>query len=970
MEEDERTRASRADSIDSGAAIDATNADGHGDDELPVERLLPGAALGRYAVLGQLGAGAMGVVYAAYDGQLERKVAIKVVKLDRRDVGSSGTGVPRLLREAQALARLSHPNVVPIFDVGSEGDRMFLAMELVEGETLREWLDHRPRRWREIVELMIGAARGLAAAHAAQIVHRDFKPDNVLVGADASGANRLGIARVSDFGLARGLQEEVELISNPIDSHDSLSRTLTRTGSVMGTPGYMAPEQHFGRPAEPRSDQYAFCVSLYEGLYGTRPFTAGAIEAVARQKWTNTIADPGSARPRGMPEELHRIIVRGLQRDPEARFASMEDLIAALERVLHRPSRAPWIAGIVVVGVVAGAWAVSMRPRACNDARAQLSAVWDDARASAVEAAFAAAQTRASETMWPRVQQGLDDYATRWADVYEGLCRSGDDATARLDAGMACLRTRKGELAAVVDALAAADRGTVHAAFELVDSLDAPDACTDASTVTDDDPIRAARRTVVADEVAATTARADAAQYPQAIELGEIALAHARELGDATLECTVEIQLGIAKARSGRYDEAERHYTATFWHAREHGLDDLALEAATRMVFLLGAEVEDGPRSRDWLRHAEAQLARTGAYQTRAHASLLQNAAQVHELLGDLPRAEQDLREALAVRKLTDAEDSRSVSTLRNNLGTMLAGRGRLEEALAMHTLARANRVSRLGPVHPDVAMSDINIAHVLTRLARYHEAIDHLDQADALVAETMGELSPMMATLRSIRGVVWLNLGRNDLAELEFQAVLAFRVLRLGPSHPSVGSAWNLVGAGFDRPEDGELGNVFFRRALAIFESAGEVAAIEAAQTRMNIGVVLMRVGKLAEAEPLIRSSFAELERSKGPEDPIMSQSLLARARLEVELGHYEAGLADLDRARVIDRAVGMGAIERAANKFHRARALWELDRDRPAAHALAREARVLAAADADVPTGELKMIDAWLATHPEPAK
>ncbi|HWB78929.1 MAG TPA: serine/threonine-protein kinase [Nannocystaceae bacterium] len=964
MEEDERTRASRADSIDSGA-IDATNADGIGDDELPVERLLPGAALGRYAVLGQLGAGAMGVVYAAYDGQLARKVAIKVVKLDRRDVGSSGTGVPRLLREAQALARLSHPNVVPIFDVGSEGDRMFLAMELIEGETLREWLDHRPRRWREIVEVMIGAARGLAAAHAAQIVHRDFKPDNVLVGG-------LGIARVSDFGLARGLQEEVELISNPIDSHDSLSRTLTRTGSVMGTPGYMAPEQHFGRPAEPRSDQYAFCVSLYEALYGMRPFTAGAIEAVARQKWTNTITDPGSARPRGMPEELHRIIVRGLDRDPEARFAKMEDLIVALERVLHRPSRVPWIAGAAVVAVVAGAWAVSMRPRACDDARAQLGDVWNDTRASAVEAAFASAPTRASATMWPRVQQGLDDYATHWAEVHEGLCRAGDDATTRLDAGMACLRARKGELAAVIDALAAADRGTVHAAFELVDSLDDPSACTDPATIAapDDDPMRAARRIMVGDEVAATSARVEAAQYPQAIELGEVALEHARALADATLECTVEIQLGIAKARSGRYDEAERHYTATFWHAREHGLDDLALEAATRMVFLLGAEVEDAPRSRDWLRHAEAQLARTGAYQTRAHASLLQNAAQVHELLGDLPRAEQDLRDALEVRKLTDAEDSRSVSTLRNNLGTMLAGRGRLEEALAMHTLARANRVSRLGPVHPDVAMSDINIAHVLTRLARYHEAIDHLYQADALVAETMGQLSPMMATLRSIRGVLWLNLGRNDLAALEFQAVLAFRVLRLGPSHPSVGSAWNLVGAGFDRPEDGELGNVFFRRALTIFESAGEVGAIEAAQTRMNIGSVLMRVGKIAEAEPLVRDAFAELERSKGPDDPIMSQSLLARARLEVELGHYEAALADLDRARAIDRAIGMGAIERAANKFHRARARWQLDRDRPAAHALAREARALAAADADVPTGELKMIDAWLATHPEPAR
>ncbi|MBC8073970.1 MAG: serine/threonine protein kinase, partial [Deltaproteobacteria bacterium] len=354
---DERTQSNTRVSLERSDSLDSGTDDGRESDvaERPVE-LKPGAALGRYAVLGQLGAGAMGIVYAAYDGKLERKVAIKVVKFDHRDRGSTASGVPRLLREAQALARLSHPNVVPIYDVGTEHDRLFLAMELIEGRTLREWLDRRPRGWREILRLMIQAGRGLAAAHAAQIVHRDFKPDNVLV---REGGPRGDEALVTDFGLARGVQDELEPSSGAIDSHDSLSRTLTRTGSVMGTPGYMAPEQHFGRPAEPRSDQYAFCVTLFEALYGMRPFAGVAIDAIARHKWSHTFTEPGSARPAGMPEQLHRLILRGLDRDLDRRFASMDALLAELEGMLATRSRVPWIVGGVLVAIVAGSWIAS-----------------------------------------------------------------------------------------------------------------------------------------------------------------------------------------------------------------------------------------------------------------------------------------------------------------------------------------------------------------------------------------------------------------------------------------------------------------------------------------------------------------------------------------------------------------------------------------------------------------------------------
>jgi eukaryotic-like serine/threonine-protein kinase len=962
---DERTQSTKRGSLESdSAASSATNRDGAQGDERPNE-LLPGAALGRYAVLEQLGAGAMGIVYAAYDGKLERKVAIKVVKFDRRDQGSRDNGVPRLLREAQALARLAHPNVVPIYDVGSQGDRMFLAMELIEGRTLREWLDRRPRGWREIVALMIQAGRGLAAAHAAQIVHRDFKPDNVLVRA-AEGDGRDDHAWVTDFGLARGMQDEMEPISNPIDSHDSLSRTLTRTGSVMGTPGYMAPEQHFGRPAEPRSDQYAFCVTLYEALYGMRPFSAVGLEAVARLKWTNTVAEPGSARPSGMPEELHRLILRGLDRDPERRFASMNELVGRLEALLVHRSRAPWIAAAAVVALVAGTWVWSSRPSRCPDAQAQLDGVWDRERAAEVERAYATAGTRASETMWPRVQSRLDEYAAQWVVVHRQLCEHGGSA-AGLDAGMSCLRARRGELAAVVEVLRTADRGTVHASLELLDSLVPIEGCAE-----HDDPIadpeREALRAPVADEVAATRAHVEGVQLARAIALGETALAHARALGDIELVGEAELQLGIATARSGRFDEAERYYTDAFWAAREHGLDTLAFAAARRMVFLLASDLEDVDRAEQWVRHAEAQLARIGAYETSEHASLLQNTALMYGERGDMVLAEQALRHALEIRKRTEPDDSRDASMLRNNLGTMLSAQGRLEEALAMHALARANRVARLGPVHPEVAMSDINLAQVLALAGRNHEALARIERARPIIAETLGEFTPMMSTLHSIRGAVWMYLGRNELALLDFDAVLVFRITRLGADHRSVGSAWNLIAAALDRPADGDVALRFFHRALAIQETAGGSSSTEAILTRMNIGMTLLRVGRATEAAPIVRAAYEDLMKRRPAAHPDVAQATISMARIEIAIGHYELALELLEQARKLDRTIGLSSIERPTTKFQRARALWELDRDRVAAHAMVREARALVAADADSRTAELSAIDEWLTAHPRP--
>ncbi|HET6585525.1 MAG TPA: serine/threonine-protein kinase, partial [Nannocystaceae bacterium] len=225
----------------------------------------PGARVGRYVLLERIGMGGMGIVYAAFDPELDRRVALKLLR------GSAGEARAdlRLLREARALAKLTHPNVVPVFDVGSAAGRPYVAMEFVEGQTLTRWLAARPRSQAEILRVFGEAGRGLAAAHAIGIVHRDFKPDNVLLGGSGDDGRVPAIVRVGDFGLARPVtatssRTSADAIALPSDADEPLDASpLTRVGLVLGTPSYMAPEQHRGEDATPATDQYALCVSLY-----------------------------------------------------------------------------------------------------------------------------------------------------------------------------------------------------------------------------------------------------------------------------------------------------------------------------------------------------------------------------------------------------------------------------------------------------------------------------------------------------------------------------------------------------------------------------------------------------------------------------------------------------------------------------------------------------------------------------------
>lgn len=332
----------------------------------PTADAVPYAKVDRYELDSRLGAGSMGVVYQAWDPQLERPVAIKVL---HNDVAAEAKARQRLVREAKSLARLSHPNVIQVYDVGTDGDRVFVAMELVDGETLGQWLRRAPRTWRETAAIMTDAGRGVAAAHRAGLVHRDLKPDNILIGRD-------GRVRVLDFGLARVNAPAPDAADQPHARERSgphrrsggpsaPATTLTETGTVVGTPLYMAPEQLLdGRSATAVSDQFSFCVTFYEALYGRRPFDGSTLPSIVANMSQGNVCEP--AADHAVPRRVFELIQRGLAKDPEQRWPGLDAFLSELGEVMRMQvaggsrSRVAWwvVAGLVLVVGLVAVWMV------------------------------------------------------------------------------------------------------------------------------------------------------------------------------------------------------------------------------------------------------------------------------------------------------------------------------------------------------------------------------------------------------------------------------------------------------------------------------------------------------------------------------------------------------------------------------------------------------------------------------------
>ena len=442
----------------------------------------PTQRVGRFVLLEQVGAGAMGRVYAAYDPELDRKIALKLIR--STEPSAMGQRRARLLREAKSMARLSHPNVLPVYDAGVHGEEVFIAMEFVRGGTLRQWLKQEERGWREVLRVFVEAGRGLEAAHAAQVVHRDFKPDNVLIGED-------GRVRVVDFGLARAPatdpDEAAPTEPSQLDPDSVADSKLTRTGAVMGTPAYMSPEQFEGEEADARSDQFSFCVSLWEGLYGRRPFRGkdmfALVDAINSRDY---VPVPRGARAPGWIREA---LERGLSARPSARFPGMAQLLAELDRDPDARRRR-WLgvvggAGMLAAGAMGYAVVDQDATALCQGGVERLAGVWDEERRQAVQRAFDATGRSFSTAAWEGASKVLDEFSAEWVSMHREVCEAtqvrGEQSQALMDRRMVCLERRRSALRATVETFVDADVGVVERAVEAARALPEVSVCGETS---------------------------------------------------------------------------------------------------------------------------------------------------------------------------------------------------------------------------------------------------------------------------------------------------------------------------------------------------------------------------------------------------------------------------------------------------------------------------------------------------------
>ncbi len=931
-----------------------------------VEPLAPGARVGRYVVGERIGRGGMGVVYAARDPDLDRTIALKVLRTDTREPAEAVQ--QRMLREARALARVSHPNIVRIFDVGVvEGDaraRVWLAMELVRGITLSDWIAHAKPDATAIVEVFAAAGRALAAAHAAGIVHRDFKPSNVLV-------DEAGNPRVVDFGLALALGDTLDEATGEGASSSSASRDVrvTTTGMVVGTPAYMAPEQHLGAVADAWSDQFAFCIALWEALYGRRPFAGERREDLARTVVKGELPRPPSDR--GVSPTVHAAIVRGLAREPSARWPDMHALVAELSPARRR-SPVRLLAGLAgVVGVVGGLaiWLDEREPP-CGGGEARMVDVWDDARRGAVESAFLATDRRHATDSWARVRERLDGHRDAWTSMHRDVCernRAAPDEVA-LDLRMTCLERRREELRALVDVLASADGDVVDRAFGSALRLSPISRCADvdatAGEVAPPDPSIAAEVERLRAASADAKALADAGRYERAHAIVAEIEPVARTLGYAPVHAEVLHRLGVVEVALGRAEEGARAHEEAALLAQAHRHDEVVADAATALVYVLGFTLARRDEALAWGEHASAALDRLGDDRLR-RAVLLGHLGLVYERAGDYPAAVEHDELALQTWIELAGESLPDAARVKNSLGNVVFRQGDVDRARALWTSAHETFVATLGPDHPDIALPLNNLATSDIRLGNDEDGERRLREVVAIWERALGPEHPRLATPLTNLAVLERDRGNYAASDALERRTLEIREQALGPDHTDV--AMSLAGLAFSAWKQGRRTEAvsLFRRGIEIRERAQGAEHPELAASLSNLALVLSEEGEHASAIATARRSVAVRERAFGEDNVEVARSLHPLAVALRAAGRADEAVPVVERAlRLREAAERIDAAEIAELQVELADVLGEVQREPERARALLQQARSQYVALDD--TAQVDDIDARLAALP----
>jgi tetratricopeptide (TPR) repeat protein len=904
----------------------------------------------------------MSFVYLAHDPELDRDVALKLMRVR---VGPEGAR--RLHREAQALAKLSHPNVVPVYDAGMVGGQAFVAMEYVPGKTLRQWLKG-TRTWREIVDVMMDAGRGLAAAHARGLIHRDFKPDNVLIGDD-------GRVRVLDFGLARlaGMLEGSVYPSNP-SSRDSVppsSRStpgpvsvpptstpssgvpaapssgpslgpssgrslsgpeayVTRADQLIGTPAYMAPEQVRRDHVDERTDVYAYGVTFYEALYGVRPFAAAKLEPAgsAARTVTTITSDAGPRVPAapkkkiGAPGYMQRIVLRALEHDPRDRWASMDEMLAALARDPYRKWRRAGAAaaGLLTIGAVAAGFAHERsKERMCHGGTTRAEMTWGGRVKDGVRAAFARTGLPYANDAADAVARELDSYTTRLAERTDDACAAtrlrGEQSQEALDLRTACYERRWHEVEALVDVLSRADDETVTKATQAAHTLSPVDDCADVASL---------RATIPEPKSPEAAAKVDALDHRLAAAVAAYRIGqskHAATLADGLLDEARQVGFPPIVAR------------IDFWRARSYA--DLGEGDKSIPAFREAFRVALASREDRVLKDSAARLAQEYIYASKPDE---------FDYWADVAQAAID----------RGAPDPDLQSFLDHTRCVALWGRGKILSRLA----CLEKHAAKVEPVRPldEWELTTLGLAAV--DVGQFDRGVEYARRGYEYSLRVNGPLHPRTLEMRMYVCRAQIDDGDYDAAEKTCSATLDALQRVAGDNQA-------LVGRGRIYLIDVLIGDKKYdeaRAQLALATKNGaDAAAVEDSTARIDAAT-----GHADRALPHFREALAE-EQDLPAEHPDVIGAKLALGRALLDSGAMADARTLLDEDLAAADRAELSPIQHAEVEFADARVLWEAGAaTRPRALELARKALEAYAASAPKTRGfkdDRAEIDGWLA-------
>lgn len=788
--------------------------------------LRPGDTIGRYCILHAVGRGGMGVVYAAYDPQLERRVAVKILHSARERSPGFRT---RLLREARAMARLSHPNVVTVHEAAVDDGRVYISMEFVSGKTVNAWLRAQKRTWRETIEVFRQAALGLAAAHAAGLVHRDVKPENIMLGDD-------GRARLTDFGIAREAPSSTGSGTPGHPSDVNVRASEHRTRGILGTPAYMSPEQLRGEEVDAASDQFSLCVTLFEALYGDRPFVGRTPRQLQDAIANGSVAPPSADA--GVPRWLHQLVMRGLSAHPAERWPSLDAFVRRIEggRSGIRPA---WrVAAVVIPVSIIGGIAIGggFGGDPC-EGRGGAAPFWSDADRKAVADGLKSTAKAFAESTAVTVAEMIDAYASAWAEQNLDACEAhaaGKQSDTLFDRRQACLRARGRAVESLVDVLAVADLATAQRAVHAADSLPRLEDCAayrlsdDGRWTLPDDPGKRREHEAVIDKLTNARTLYRSGHYEPGRATAEAAVAQAKALGSDAL---LSEALLVRHEHELRLDDLEqaRASAQDAWRvALRSGSTAAAARAGSALISVVGYRLREEAPAEQRVGDVESLLARLKTTNPEVASELeaaflqarglvawrFQRREEAVEILGralelvrsdphstplqianylnslgmahlensDYERALEDFEEALRLKVEVLGENHPDVGNLHNNIGLQLKQLQRYDESRTHLELALELSTAAFGPDHSSVHMAELNLGTLHDKLGNHEMAVAFWERSMGTIVALEGE-PPILAN-RTIRYARVLGMiGRREDALTNAEAVLAYAVEHADPT-------------------------------------------------------------------------------------------------------------------------------------------------------------------------------------------